>query len=388
MTARRVLLLATLVVGMLLALGVGSAWAQLPPPPIDPPPTEPPPPPPPPVPTEDPEPEPTEEPPPPPPQEPEPEPTRTTPPPREPEVAPPSPTPSPSPSPTEQVPTGGVGVVPGFQVIVPPSEGGSGILDPVVAPPQPAPSPQPAPIYYGDGLREVSRIGTAGVAPLAAVMPGTFGIGLAAIIVAVLTFMGAQSLLRRGFLVKRTSQGEIDVERTRRWRSAAGLVLLALAGLIGVVGYLRISLETLVPVQVVYMASAGFAVIVFAVAGGALLVAEQLRADEKRISEIEGALTSIAAALRPAVQEAPRLLDRSGGSDADEDEADDVVVEDEPAEVASAGGGGTATATKTRTTRTATTRKPASGKAAAKKTTAKKAPAKKTTAKKSAAKKK
>lgn len=113
--------------------------------------------------------------------------------------------------------------------------------------------------------------------------------------------------IRRGF------DGSIDMQRTSKWRMNMGMLFLALAGVVGIIGYLKISLEVAVAAQIVYLASAGFAVIVLAVTGGALIVSEQLRADESRIHELEAALATLGDRLAPSVSEPPRLLDRSEG---------------------------------------------------------------------------
>ncbi len=141
-------------------------------------------------------------------------------------------------------------------------------------------------------------------------LPGTFGLGFLAALLGVATIFGTFTLTRRGLLLATDADGGTDVETTRRWRVMSGVALLAAATLVGIIGYLKISLETLVPIQIVYLASAGFGVIVLAAAGGALLISEQLRTDEKRLTEIESALATIADHLRPAVSEPPRLLDR------------------------------------------------------------------------------
>jgi len=140
---------------------------------------------------------------------------------------------------------------------------------------------------------------------LAAVLPGSFGATSVAV------FAAAATMLLLLVIVKRSDQMTGGpVERTRRWRLTVGFALLGAAAVVGIVGYMKISLETLVPVQVVYLASAGFAVLVLAVAGGSMLVAEQLRADERRLREIEGALVAIAGHVAPTLQEPPRLRTR------------------------------------------------------------------------------
>ncbi len=118
---------------------------------------------------------------------------------------------------------------------------------------------------------------------------------------------------RGEWFVRRGFDGSIDMQRTSKWRMNIGMLFLALAGVVGIIGYLKISLEVLVAAQIVYLASAGFGVIILAVMGGALIVSEQLRADEGRIHELESALATIGDRLGSSVSEPPRLLDRSEG---------------------------------------------------------------------------
>lgn len=234
----------------------------------------------------------------------------------------PSPAPQPSPSPTQEpdptvadqqseapsdTPTGGQGSLPGFDVFAPTT--GQTAPDAGAPAPEVAPGRDGAPTG-GSGPTGDGVVVVAGVDRVAAALPGTFGIGLLAALLGVATIFTTFNLTQRGLLLATDADGGTDVETTRRWRVMAGVALLAAAALVGILGYLKISLETLVPVQVVYLASAGFGVIVLAAAGGALLISEQLRADESRLTEIEAALATIASHLTPAVADAPRLLDR------------------------------------------------------------------------------
>jgi hypothetical protein len=259
--------------------------------------------------------------------QPEPSPTPSEQPSRQP---PPSPTGQgggPSGEPTEfgtfapfdpvEMPSGGVSDLGGFEQLE-------------MAPGQPAPgapAPEVAPGGAGGGAgggvppADTTSVPTvpvvAGVSEFAAALPGVFGLTALAALVGVGILSMTFNLTDRGMLLTaRTPDGGTDVETTRRWRVLTGIGLLAAAGIVGLVGYLRISLETLVPVQLVYLASAGFAVVVLAAAGGALLISEQLRADEGRMRELEQSLAMLADRLAPTVAEPPRLLDRSeAGSD-------------------------------------------------------------------------
>ncbi|MDX1510627.1 MAG: hypothetical protein R3249_04730 [Nitriliruptorales bacterium] len=220
-----------------------------------------------------------------------------TPPPPPPDTEP-SPSPEPSSSPSSQPP-----IDPSvFDLMAPPAPAAGPV-------PAPAPPPQVAPPAAVNNGGTTTTTIDLGVAPLAAALPGTFAIGLLAALLAAFLAAATPSALRRGWLIARTAQGEMDMAVTKRWRILTGVALLSLAAVAGLIGWLKISLETQVAVQVVYMASAGFFVVVLAVAGGSLLVAEQLRADEKRISEIEQALLMLASNVRDGVEDPARLHD-------------------------------------------------------------------------------
>jgi uncharacterized membrane protein len=92
----------------------------------------------------------------------------------------------------------------------------------------------------------------------------------------------------------------------RHWRFILGVSSLAAAAAVGIVGYLKLSVEPAVNHQIPYLASSGMALVLLAVLGGSLLVAEQLRADERKVEELESAIRSLADAVAPAVEAAPR----------------------------------------------------------------------------------
>ena len=92
----------------------------------------------------------------------------------------------------------------------------------------------------------------------------------------------------------------------RRWRLLVGVASLALAALVGIVGWLKLSLEPQVNRQIPYLASAGMALVVLATIGGSLLVAEQLRSDDQRISDLEDAVRRLTTTLEPLVESPPR----------------------------------------------------------------------------------
>lgn len=265
-TARRVIAILVLA-GMLLGLGVGVAElarAQVPSLPI-------------PLPTGE---EPSEEPTPSP--QPEPQPT-------------PEPTFSPEPEPT-WAPSETFPVAPFSPAPVPTQDAVVGV----------APSAAPAETATPAPARRVAL----GVSPVAAALPGAWAVTLAAVLSVTGLGTGMLALAKRGLFAARAEDGGIDVEATKRWRLLGGLALLGAAAIVGLIGWLKISLETAVAVQMVYLASTGFAVLVLAVAGGSLVIADQLRADERRMREVEDALVNLAGQIQPLVSEPPRVIER------------------------------------------------------------------------------
>lgn len=92
----------------------------------------------------------------------------------------------------------------------------------------------------------------------------------------------------------------------RRWRLIAGAACLAVAAVIGLVGWLKVSDEPQVNRQIPYLASSGMGLVIFAAVGGSLLVAEQLREDDQRIEELEEALRTLSETLSPIIESPPR----------------------------------------------------------------------------------
>ena len=92
----------------------------------------------------------------------------------------------------------------------------------------------------------------------------------------------------------------------RRNRLIAGAACLALAAIIGIVGYLKLSLEPDINRQIPYLASAGMALVLLSALGGALIVGEQMRTDQQRIEELEAAVASLASMVSPSVEAPPR----------------------------------------------------------------------------------
>jgi len=109
-----------------------------------------------------------------------------------------------------------------------------------------------------------------------------------------------------------------DSSRSRLW---VGLGVLGLAAVVGGIGWYRVSGEPLLNRQVPFLASAGIVVVLLSVLGGSLIISEQLRGDQTRISELESAVRDLTEALAPRVELPPRRSDeisakraRSGGA--------------------------------------------------------------------------
>jgi hypothetical protein len=105
----------------------------------------------------------------------------------------------------------------------------------------------------------------------------------------------------------RSTGGIAMTASSRRWRLVLAAACLAGAALAGIVGWYKVSGEPLLNRQIPYLASAGMVLVVLAATGGALLVAEQLRSDDRRLEELEGAVRTLAAALAPQIESPPRV---------------------------------------------------------------------------------
>ena len=99
-------------------------------------------------------------------------------------------------------------------------------------------------------------------------------------------------------------QSSTDTRRRLRIALAAGCI--AVAAIIGLVGWLKLSDEPQVNRQIPYLASAGMALVVLSAVGGSLLVAEQLRSDDRRIEELEESVRQLAETLAPLVESPAR----------------------------------------------------------------------------------
>jgi membrane protein YdbS with pleckstrin-like domain len=105
--------------------------------------------------------------------------------------------------------------------------------------------------------------------------------------------------------------GGSTMNARRRARLIAGFSCIGLAALVGLIGYLKLSLERDVNRQIPYLASAGMALVLLAVVGGAFIVAEQLRQDDERMERLEDAVRTLAGALAPDIEAPPRRRARS-----------------------------------------------------------------------------
>jgi hypothetical protein len=127
-----------------------------------------------------------------------------------------------------------------------------------------------------------------------AALTGAFAIGMGTVIVVALLLLGLASRVNSG--------GAPVTQPQRRWRLILGVVCITAAAVVGLIGYLKLSLEPAVNRQIPYLASAGMALVVLSAVGGSLLVAEQLRGDDQRLDELEAAVRQLADALAPTVE--------------------------------------------------------------------------------------
>jgi hypothetical protein len=123
---------------------------------------------------------------------------------------------------------------------------------------------------------------------------GAYGFSVGAVLAFVFVIICFLSVLNRG--------GGSVINAQRRWRLIAGVISLAAAAVVGIVGYLRLSLEPQVNRQIPYLASAGMALVLLAAIGASLIVAEQLRADDQRLDELETAVRQLADSLAPSIE--------------------------------------------------------------------------------------
>lgn len=142
----------------------------------------------------------------------------------------------------------------------------------------------------------------AGLAPLSGVVASSFALVVFGLLGAAL-LASFLSGLRPAVTRSPSYGGTVNNRRTRLW---TGLGVLALAAVVGGVGWYRVSGEPLLNRQVPFLASTGIAVVVLAVLGAALIIAEQLRSDQDRIGDLEEAVRSLTEALAPSIEQPAR----------------------------------------------------------------------------------
>ena len=129
-------------------------------------------------------------------------------------------------------------------------------------------------------------------------------------IVAAGLLVGAALLVALSISHRSQRTGGISMSMFRRNRLLAGLGCFAAAGVVAIVGYLKISIEPELNRQIPYLASAGMLLVILVVLGGALLVAEQLRTDSERIDELEAAIGRLTAEVEPLIERPARRSTR------------------------------------------------------------------------------
>lgn len=101
--------------------------------------------------------------------------------------------------------------------------------------------------------------------------------------------------------------GGSRMSETRRWRLYTGIGLLLASAVVGIVGWYKVSGEPALNFEMSVVFSAGVAAMILAVAGGALLVAEQMRTDDTRLDDMEDAIRSLVLAMAPSIERPARL---------------------------------------------------------------------------------
>lgn len=95
-------------------------------------------------------------------------------------------------------------------------------------------------------------------------------------------------------------------EKPSHWRLALGVASLVVAAIVGIVGYMKLSLEPSLNHQLPYLASAGMALVFFSAVGVSLIVSDQLQTDDARMRELAAAIERLAEVLGPDIERAPR----------------------------------------------------------------------------------
>ena len=88
--------------------------------------------------------------------------------------------------------------------------------------------------------------------------------------------------------------------------SSSGSRRLVAAAIVGIVGYLKLSLEPSLNHQLPYLASAGMALILLSVIGASLIVTDQLHADDTRMEELAAAIERLADSVAADVERPAR----------------------------------------------------------------------------------
>ncbi|MBA3653021.1 MAG: hypothetical protein H0W70_02380 [Actinobacteria bacterium] len=139
----------------------------------------------------------------------------------------------------------------------------------------------------------------------AASVSGAYGIGFATVLAIALALATLTTVAR-----SQLQLGGSVMTSQRRARLLIGVGCLALAAIVGLIGYLKLSLEPDVNRQIPYLASAGMALVLLSAVGGAFIVGEQMRTDAARIDELETAVQHLAAIVAPTVEDPPRTRSR------------------------------------------------------------------------------
>lgn len=148
---------------------------------------------------------------------------------------------------------------------------------------------------------------------ITAAVTGSYGVVSTSVLLFAAVLVGL-STFARSVRVQPSRGGAPVTDSTRRWRLVAGFACLAVAAIVGIVGYLKLSLEPQVNRQIPYLASAGMALVVLSALGGSLVVGEQLKADTRRIEQLEDAVARLAEIVAPEVEQPARRAPRRAAS--------------------------------------------------------------------------
>ena len=100
-------------------------------------------------------------------------------------------------------------------------------------------------------------------------------------------------------------------DTTGRWRLIVGVAALVAAAIVGLVGYLKLSLEPSLNHQLPYLASAGMALVLLSAVGVCLVVTDQLRTDDARTQELAAATPKACQQTARSSQSESRITDRN-----------------------------------------------------------------------------